>query len=79
MPLYNFNMIQNILLVLLAIYMLVGFVLALFYMRHRGLTRAEFAFWGMLALFLPVIGPFFVIAARPGPRKRSRRPHKSGG
>lgn len=71
-PLYNFTMIQTILLALLTIYAISAFVLALYYMRYRRLTRAEFAFWGMLALFLPVFGPFFVIAARPGPRKRPR-------
>lgn len=68
-------MIHTILLALLAIYMVSGFALALFYMRHRRLTRAEFVLWGMLALLVPVFGPFFVIAARPGPR----RPRKSGG
>lgn len=72
-------MIQTILLVLLAIYTVLAVVLALFYMRHRRLTRTEFALWGMLALLVPVFGPFFVIAARPGPRKRTSRPRKSGG
>lgn len=72
-------MIQTILLVLLAIYTILAFVLALFYMRHRRLTHAEFAFWGILALLVPVFGPFFVIAARPGPRKRPFRPRKSRG
>ncbi len=66
-------MIQIIMLALLAIYAVSAFVLALFYMRYRRLTRAEFALWGMLALLVPVFGPFFVIAARPGPRKRSLR------
>lgn len=78
-PLYNFTMTQTNVLVLLAIYTVSAFVLALFYMRHRRLTRAEFALWGMLALLVPVFGPFFVIAARLGPRKRRWRPRKSGG
>ncbi len=72
-------MTQTILLALLAIYSVSAFMLALFYMRHRRLTRVEFAFWGMLALLVPVFGPFFVIAARPGPRKRPSLPRKSGG
>lgn len=71
-------MIQIIMLALLAIYAVSAFVLALFYMRYRRLTRAEFAFWGMLALLVPVFGPFFVIAARPGPRKRPLRFRNSG-
>lgn len=70
-------MIQTILLTLLAIYTVAAFVLALFYMRHRRLTRAEFALWGALALLVPVFGPFFVITARPGPRKRPSRPRKN--
>lgn len=76
---YNFAMIQTILLLLLTFYMVAGFALALSYLRHRSLKRAEFALWGMLALLVPVFGPFFVIAARPGPRKRPSRPRKRGG
>ncbi|GAB4486803.1 MAG: hypothetical protein Fur0016_16700 [Anaerolineales bacterium] len=72
-------MTQTILLALLTSYAAFAFLLGLSYMRHRRLTRTEFAFWGMLALLVPVFGPFFVIAARPGPRKRSLRPRKSGG
>jgi len=72
-------MIQTALLALLAIYMVAGFSLALFYLRHRQLTRAELTFWGILALLVPVFGPFFVIAARPGPRKRLRRPPQRRG
>ena len=72
-------MVQTVLLVLLAIYALAAFVGAVFYMRYRRLTPVEFALWGILAFFIPVFGPFFVIAARPGPRKRLRRPHKGNG
>lgn len=72
-------MIPTILLALLAIYAVSAFILALFYMRHRCLTRVEFVLWGMLALLAPIFGPFFVIAARPGPRKRPSRPRKQGG
>ena len=64
---------------LFAIYVLAAFVLAIFYMRYRRCSPVEFALWGGLAFFLPVFGPFFVIAARPGPRKRVRRPRISNG
>jgi 4-amino-4-deoxy-L-arabinose transferase-like glycosyltransferase len=64
---------------LFAIYVLAAFVIAIFYLRYRRCSPLEFALWGGLAFFLPVFGPFFVIAARPGPKKRSRRPHKSNG
>ncbi len=70
---------QTILLVLLAIYALSALVITLAYLRYRRLTPVEFAFWGILALIFPVFGPFFVIAARPGPRKRFRRPHHGNG
>ena len=68
-----------ILRTLLVIYALVAFFLAIFYLRYRRCSPVEFALWGGLAFFLPVFGPFFVIAARPGPRKRVRRPRISNG
>jgi 4-amino-4-deoxy-L-arabinose transferase-like glycosyltransferase len=57
---------------LLATYLAAAFVAAIFYLRHRRVTLLEFLVWGAVALALPVLGPFFVIAARPGPRKRQR-------
>jgi hypothetical protein len=68
-----------ILRVLLSVYCVAALVIAIFYLRYRRLTLGEYAFWGLLAFVIPVLGPFFVIAARPGPRKRLRRPRKSGG
>jgi hypothetical protein len=64
---------------LLAAYCVVAFFIAIFYLRYRRLTPGEYAFWGILAFALPIFGPFFVISARPGPRKRLRRPRKSIG
>jgi hypothetical protein len=64
---------------LFAIYLLVAFLIAIFYLRYRRCSPVEFALWGGLAFFLPVFGPFFVIAARPGPKKRARRPRKGKG
>jgi membrane-bound metal-dependent hydrolase YbcI (DUF457 family) len=58
---------------LLVTYLAAAFVAALFYLRHRRVTPIEYLLWGTLALALPVLGPFFVIAARPGPRKRIRK------
>ena len=62
-----------ILRILLGLYGVAGFIIALAYLRHRRVTTGEYAFWGTLAFVLPVLGPFLVIAARPGPRKRKRR------
>lgn len=58
---------------LLAIYIVTAFTVAIFYLRYRRVTIGETIFWGILALILPVLGPFFVIAARPGPRKHTRK------
>ena len=60
---------------LLALYFTVAFVAAIFYLRHRRAILFEYLFWGIVALALPVLGPFLVIAARPGPRKPTRRLH----
>jgi len=68
-----------ILRILLAVYLLAALVLAISYLRYRRCSPVELALWGALAVCLPVLGPFFVIAARPGPKKRARRPHPGGG
>lgn len=39
---------------------------ALFYLRQRQLTWLPFVGWTIIALGLPVLGPFLVIASRPG-------------
>ena len=45
--------------------------LAFFYLRRRQLPWAAYCFWGLLAMVLPVLGPFLVIVSRPG-RWRAR-------
>jgi len=40
--------------------------LAVFYLRRRQLSWAAYCFWGLVALVLPVLGPFLVIVSRPG-------------
>lgn len=57
----------------LAVYAVAAFALAISYLRYRHCTPPEYIFWGVLALLFPILGPFFVIAARPGPKKRVRR------
>ncbi len=48
-------------------------LLAIFYLRRRPISSLAFLGWGLLAVLVPVIGPFLVIAARPGaPRSSSR-------
>jgi uncharacterized membrane protein YfcA len=40
--------------------------MAMTYLRQRKLSWTGYCFWGILAVLLPVIGPFLVIAFRPG-------------
>ena len=68
---------QTFLRLVLGLYGLASFAISLAYLRYRRVTVSEYAFWGTLALAIPVLGPFLVIAARPGPRKRVRRPGKA--
>ena len=75
--LYNKNM-GHILTILLGAYILASFALAISYLRYRRCTVMEIVLWGTLALCIPVLGPFFVIAARPGPHKRSPQPALAG-
>ena len=58
---------------LLVFYATAAFIAAFFYLRYRRAGFLEYVLWGIVALVLPVLGPFLVIAARPGPRKRTRR------
>ncbi|MFC1936281.1 hypothetical protein ACFLYP_01295 [Chloroflexota bacterium] len=45
---------------------LVMTLLAVFYLRRRRLTTWEYVLWGLLALLLPILGPYLVISSRPG-------------
>ncbi len=41
-------------------------ILAAFYLRRRQLSLFAYTFWGLVALVLPIIGPFLVIWCQPG-------------
>lgn len=46
---------------------LLGLVLiAAFFLRSRKLTMVEYLGWGMIVIFIPLLGPFLAIVARPG-------------
>lgn len=51
---------------LLAFTSAVMFLLAVLYLHRRRLSWLEYCAFGLLALFLPILGPFLVIALRPG-------------
>jgi hypothetical protein len=48
-------------------------LLAIFYLRQRRMPFDEFLAWGLLAIFVPVFGPFWVIYKHPGRPAWSRR------
>ncbi len=39
---------------------------ALFYLRQRRMSWSSYCYWSLLAIGVPVLGPFLVIAKRPG-------------
>lgn len=41
-------------------------LLAVLYLRRRKLPRFSYLLWGLLAIMLPILGPYLVIAMRPG-------------
>jgi hypothetical protein len=64
---------STFLLIVLGLYILGSFALAASYLVYRRCATRELLLWGLLAFCIPVLGPFFVIAARPGPKKRPGR------
>ncbi|MCX6079500.1 MAG: hypothetical protein NTW32_08215 [Chloroflexi bacterium] len=72
--LYNKNMEHLLLRALFTLYLVGSFSLSIVYLQYRRCSSLEFTLWATLAFILPVLGPFFVIAARPGPKKRIKRP-----
>ena len=61
---------------LLLIATLVGMaLLAALYLRRRELRTAQYLSWGLLALLVPLLGPFLVILNHPGRlREQFRHP-----
>ena len=41
-------------------------LLAVLYLNQRKLTTLSFVLWGLLAISIPLLGPYLVIALRPG-------------
>lgn len=41
-------------------------LLAVFYLSRRRLSPVGYIGWGLLAVLLPLAGPFIVLLARPG-------------
>lgn len=41
-------------------------LLSLIYLRQRRMSWQAYCCWGLLAMLIPVLGPFLVISNRPG-------------
>jgi hypothetical protein len=52
--------------ILLVICLLGMTLLGGLYLRQRDLTLSEYISWGLLLVFIPLLGPFLVILSRPG-------------
>lgn len=48
-------------------------IVAVLYLRQRKLSTLAYFLWGLLALMLPVLGPYLVIISRPGKPLRAPR------
>jgi hypothetical protein len=58
--------VASVLMLIIAVGSAAMALLAILYLCRRDLGIAESLFWGALALFIPVLGPFLVIVTRPG-------------
>ncbi len=56
----------DIMRVLLVLCLVARAVLAVFYLRQRKLSVKAYIGWGLLAILIPLIGPFLVIYCQPG-------------
>lgn len=54
-------------------------LLALLFLRRRELTTVESLAWGLLIVFVPLLGPFLVIVLRPGSPQRVKQPEVKPG
>lgn len=56
---------------LLLLTMLGMAMLAAFFLRRRRVTMLQYMVWGLVAVLLPLIGPFLVIVLAPGKHSHS--------
>ena len=60
----------NVMIVALGIFIVTMTFLGTSYLRRRKLETWEYIAWGILAIIVPVLGPFIVIASRPGTARK---------
>ncbi|NMC52568.1 MAG: hypothetical protein GYA48_02910 [Chloroflexi bacterium] len=56
----------DILRLLLVVFSFAMLLLSFFYLSRRKLTFWDYLGWGLVAVLIPILGPFLVIASRPG-------------
>jgi len=61
--------------VLLGFFVIGMALFGLAYLSRRALTPFGYLFYGALVIFIPVLGPFWVIALRPGKRRAGVSPN----
>jgi hypothetical protein len=72
--LYNqFRMNAATLRLLLTVTLVAMYLLAMLFLRRRGLGLGAYLAWGLLALSVPALGPFLVIIAKPGSSRSNHR------
>jgi hypothetical protein len=59
-------MIPDLIRIILLAVIVAMALLAFIYLRQRDLSTSEYIRFGLLALFVPLLGPFLVIVLRPG-------------
>lgn len=62
---------------ILAVFLIAMYLLAMLYLRRRELSPGAFLFWGLFALLVPLLGPFVTILSRSGSPRRSRPLHQA--
>jgi uncharacterized membrane protein YjfL (UPF0719 family) len=62
------DLIRNLLVVCILATALVGVV----FLMQRQLSLREYLLWGLLTIFLPLVGPFLTMLYRPGNKRPAR-------
>lgn len=47
-------------------------LLAVAFLRRRDLTPMQYLLWGLLVILVPILGPYMVIALKPGELRKPR-------
>ena len=66
----------DVLRVMLVVCVVGMFALAMLYLFQRRLAWHQYLGWGLVALIFPVLGPFLVIANRPGVKRKRPEPRR---